>query len=31
MCQLDKFTGNESKKGLYARNNFGKVALAEEA
>ena len=30
ICQLDKFLGNEDKKGLYAWNGFGKVAPAVE-
>ena len=30
ICQVDKFLGDESKKGLYAWNGFGKVALAVE-
>ena len=30
ICQVDKFLGNEDKKGLYAWNGFGKVAPAAE-
>lgn len=30
ICQVDKFLGNDSKEGLYARNGFGKVAPAKE-
>ena len=30
ICQVDKFLGNEDKKGLYAWNGFGKVAPAVE-
>ena len=30
ICQVDKFLGDESKKGLYAWNGFGKVAPAVE-
>ena len=30
ICQVDKFLGDESKKGLYAWNGFGKVAPAIE-
>lgn len=30
ICQVDKFLGNEGKKGLYAWNGFGKVAPAVE-
>ena len=30
ICQVDKFLGNEDKKGLYAWNGFGKVAPAGE-
>lgn len=30
ICQVDKFLGNESKKGLYAWNGFSKVASAVE-
>ena len=28
ICQVDKFLGDEDKKGLYAWNGFGKVAPA---
>lgn len=31
ICQVDKFLGDESKKGLYAWNGFGKTAPAQEA
>ena len=30
ICQVDKFLGDEDKKGLYAWNGFGKVASAAE-
>lgn len=30
ICTVDKFLGDESKKGLYAWNGFGKVAPAAE-
>ena len=30
ICQVDKFLGDEEKKGLYAWNGFGKVAPAVE-
>lgn len=30
ICQVDKFLGDEDKKGLYAWNGFGKVAPAVE-
>ena len=30
ICQVDKFLGDEDKKGLYAWNDFGKVASAAE-
>ena len=30
ICQVDKFLGDENKKGLYAWNGFGKVAPAQE-
>ena len=30
ICQVDKFLGDEEKKGLYAWNGFGKVASATE-
>lgn len=30
ICQVDKFLGNEDKKGLYAWNGLGKVAPAVE-
>ena len=30
ICQVDKFLGDESKKGLYAWNGFGKAAPAVE-
>ena len=30
ICQVDKFLGDEDKKGLYAWNGFGKVAPAAE-
>ena len=30
ICQVDKFLGDEDKKGLYAWNGFGKVAPATE-
>ena len=30
ICQVDKFLGDENKKGLYAWNGFGKVAPAAE-
>ena len=30
ICQVDKFLGDESKKGLYAWNGFSKVATAIE-
>lgn len=30
ICQVDKFLGDDSKKGLYAWNGFGKVAPAVE-
>ena len=30
ICQVDKFLGDERKKGLYAWNGFGKVAPAVE-
>lgn len=30
ICQVDKFLGDEGKKGLYAWNGFGKVAPAVE-
>ena len=30
ICQVDKFLGDEGKKGLYAWNGFGKVASATE-
>lgn len=30
ICRVDKFLGDESKKGLYAWNGFGKVAPAVE-
>ena len=30
ICQVDKFLGNEDKKGLYDWNGFGKVAPAVE-
>ena len=30
ICQVDKFLGDENKKGLYAWNGFGKVAPAVE-
>ena len=29
ICQVDKFLGDEDKKGLYAWNGFGKVAAVE--
>lgn len=31
ICQVDKFFGDESKKGLYAWNGFGKAAPVQEA
>lgn len=30
ICQVDKFLGDEDKKGLHAWNGFGKVAPAVE-
>ena len=30
ICQVDKFFGDESKKGLYAWNGFGKAAPVQE-
>ena len=30
LCQVDKFLGDEDKKGLYAWKGFGKVAPAAE-
>ena len=30
ICQVDKFLGDENKKGLYAWNGFGKVEPAAE-
>ena len=30
ICRVDKFLGNEDRKGLYAWNGFGKVAPAVE-
>ena len=30
ICQVDKFLGDEDKRGLYAWNGFGKVAPAAE-